>query len=206
MPSASYDYRGLTKIGDSNETAAVGLTKFIHTFSNPVPKKNGATPTFTSLIDFSPATPYAALRTAASFKENTRKILVGGTGVLLEIDTTIGTEAVTKTFTGFTGDIYRILPFDGTNFFLAGGSFATVYKFDRTIAASLTNTLALGGDIVDIVKSKDASGYYLVADSTQSIKVFDLTTEPYSGASQISTIVNSDANGIRAIAPSSQNN
>ena len=30
-------YKALTKIGDSNETAIVGVTNVIHTYSNPVP-------------------------------------------------------------------------------------------------------------------------------------------------------------------------
>ena len=91
------------------------------------------------MISFNPS-PFTTLRTVASFFEDSRKILVGGNGVLLEVDTTIGSEEVTMTFTGFTGEIYRIYPLNGTNFFLAGSSSKILYKFDRTVAESQAET------------------------------------------------------------------
>ena len=129
-------YEGLTKIGDSNETAAVGNTGVIHTYSNPEPQMIAGTATQTSVIDLGPGTPLPVLYRAESFKENTRRIIIGGDQVLYEIDTTVGSEAIIMTFTDFIGRVLRIVPLHGTNFFVIGGSIKIVYKFDRTIAAS----------------------------------------------------------------------
>ena len=151
------------------------------------------------MIDFSPATPFTGLTTTASFKENSRKILLGGNNVVLEIDTTIGTEAVTMTYTGFTGSINRILPLEGSNFFLAAGGNRIVYKFDRTLAASQAQSASLSNYIRDIVKSRDSAGYILVTDFSTAIKVLDVTT----GVSSISIINNSGNYNINMVAASS---
>ena len=202
---ASFNYKGITKIGDSTDTAIVGLTGIIHTYSNPVPQKIASVPTQTSVIDFSPATPFTALTTAKSFKENTRRILVGGNGVLLEIDTTIGSEAVTRTFTGFTGNILRILPLNGTNYFLVGGTAKILYKFDRTLATPQAQTPVLVGDVRDLEKSRDTSGYVLLIDLSAALKIYDLTTEPYSGSSVVAVVNNPIGAGFRLVAASSVN-
>ena len=127
------------------------------------------------MIDFSPATPFTALSTTASFKENSRKILVAGSDVLLEIDTTIGSEAVTMTYTGFTGNLYRILPLDGSNYFLVGGTNKIVYKFDRTLAASQAQSVSLVAAIRDIVRSRDSAGYVLVTQGSKEMKIVDVS-------------------------------
>ena len=106
--------------------------------------------------------------------------------MLLEIDTTVGSEAVTMTFTGFSGTIDTILPLHGSNFFLVGGSNQVLYRFDRTLAASQSQSSSLGGQILDIVKSRDSGGYLMVTSNTNLTRVVDNTA----GLAVVGTISN----------------
>ena len=83
---------------------------------------------------------FTALNIISSFKENSRKVIVGGVNLLMEIDTTIGSESVTMTFSGISGEFNRIFCLEGTNYFLVGGTSRILYKFDRTIAAPRAQT------------------------------------------------------------------
>ena len=105
------------------------------------------------------------------------------------------------TYTGFVGIIFRILPLNGSVFFLAAGDSRIIYKYDKTQAGVQGQSSALSETIYDMIKSWDTAGYLIATDLSPAVKIMDITA----GFSIVGTINHPLGHNTKFIAQSSIN-